>query len=314
MTVATSLQALIKADAHVHHIMDDAEQTPLHSAARSGCAGAVRALLAAGSKLNPLAITEEFDENGDPISHVAASTLHSAAAAGQTKCLEILIEAAKAAGVSLDAADSFQRTAMHVAAAAGHVECVSALVAAGANANRPNLWGATALYCATQRRHSGVAVSMIDLGADVSAADNRGLTPLHLAARVGDVTLARALVAAGANMAAAAKRVGTPLALAAQTSNTAVAEFLVAAGAPLGSLAEAFTRYDQSVQCALAVCVRLRVLAAVCSMHKFGAQQVAADVLGEALAPDCVSNILCKSFQCEERFLRLLLNIEVGSC
>jgi ankyrin repeat protein len=60
-------------------------------------------------------------EGGDEAQHVS-SALHAAAASGHVDCLKLLLAAGGPAACTLQ--DGFDRTPLHVAAAAGHVDCV----------------------------------------------------------------------------------------------------------------------------------------------------------------------------------------------
>ncbi|GIL63275.1 hypothetical protein Vafri_17378 [Volvox africanus] len=89
-------------------------------------------------------------------------------------------------------------TPLHLAAAAGQVECVRLLVGAGAPLEaREKEGGLTPLHVAVQSRQLEVVEALIAEGADRTSPDNRGLTPLHTAAQLGPAgaPLLRALLA-----------------------------------------------------------------------------------------------------------------------
>jgi ankyrin repeat protein len=314
--MTSSLQELMKSEPEVQHLMDDAEQTPLHSAARSGSAACVRTLLAAGSRIKPTA-ADAVAAEGEPAGRIA-SPLHSAAAAGRVDCLAILTQAAGAAGVSLDVVDSFGRTPLHLAAAAGATECVRALLAAGADADAQNVWGAVPLHFAVKQGRTATAVSMIGALADTAVADNQGVTPLHLAAGAGNVAIVKALIEQKADINVTGKRVGAPLALAVESNHVETSEALVTAGASLSCIQEHFAgsnkaAMDHGVRSAVLGCVRAISTAAVGSVQRCAAAEAAAGRLGAPVCMDVCDAILCKVFDVEESFLRLLLNTAAGS-
>lgn len=121
-------------------------------------------------------------------------------------------------------ADSLSgRTALHVAAAGGHVRCARLLLAgAGAGSGRSKLvnraasggGGVTALHLAALHGHADCVHLLVDERADVAAptlpctaapmaAIGAGSAPLHYAAAGGEVRCCQILVARGADRAAA---------------------------------------------------------------------------------------------------------------
>jgi uncharacterized protein len=72
-------------------------------------------------------------------------------------------------------------TALVLAAREGCFECVTELVAAGADVNQKTLYGWTPLLTATQNRHYKIGAWLLDHGADPNQANNGGWNPLYLA-------------------------------------------------------------------------------------------------------------------------------------
>jgi ankyrin repeat protein len=135
----------------------------------------------------------------------------------------------------LDAgADPNDGVTLPMAASAGDIPVLEALVARGARVDQP--WatdGATALYAILNwSRTPDGAVWLLEHGADPNAvfAEN-GETPLHAVARSWDVRLAEAMVAHGADIARRRVDGRTPYAVAELNGNRAVAEWLLAHGA-----------------------------------------------------------------------------------
>jgi ankyrin repeat protein len=72
-------------------------------------------------------------------------------------------------------------TAMVFAAREGCFDCVTELVAAGADVNQKTLYGWTPLLTATQNRHYKIGAWLLDHGANPNLANNGGWNPLYLA-------------------------------------------------------------------------------------------------------------------------------------
>jgi ankyrin repeat protein len=122
------------------------------------------------------------------------------------------------------------------AAAAGDVERVRTLLAAGADCNVRNGDGATALMLAAHAGNLEMVRTLVDAGADVNAVDERGWGPLMKAAYNADLDrgfadVVQALIYAGANVEAPIGYGVRPLMLAAGYGETAVVETLLRAGA-----------------------------------------------------------------------------------
>lgn len=86
---------------------------------------------------------------------------------------------------------------IHLAASAGHVTAVTALLAAGASANATSTDGATPLHQAANR---DVVHSLFDAGADVDARCRHGKTPLLWASSYGRTEAVEGLLAVGADV------------------------------------------------------------------------------------------------------------------
>lgn len=101
----------------------------------------------------------------------------------------------------VDARDG--QTALHVAAAAGHVQLVAALLDAGAEPNASSRDGKTALHLAASRSEA-VSRCLLDRGGLPEAKDESGITPLMSALAARADTVAALLLDRGADASAMA--------------------------------------------------------------------------------------------------------------
>ena len=108
------------------------------------------------------------------------------------------------------------RTALHYAAAYGHVEVCVALADAGADVNAQDEDGETPLHYAIRRNQPAAAEFLLEQDADTELRNAYGRTPLLLVAReTGKVEMARLLIAAGADVNTMDRFGAPPLGLAA---------------------------------------------------------------------------------------------------
>lgn len=127
-------------------------------------------------------------------------SLFEAAALGETEVLQAhLLDSPAAVGAI--SADGFRP--LHLASFFGRKAAVRLLLERGAdpNAITENVTGATALHTAAAAGHVGVAALLIRCGANVNALRSDRLTPLHAAAATGNAKLVTALLEAGAGWA-----------------------------------------------------------------------------------------------------------------
>ncbi|XP_037460329.1 probable E3 ubiquitin-protein ligase XBOS36 isoform X2 [Triticum dicoccoides] len=195
----------------------------LAAAARDGDAAEVRRLLAADPGL--ARCTATFGNLSSPL-HLAATKGHhetplmQACRSGHWEVVQTVL----AFRCNVWKADGLTgRTALHAAAAGGHVRCARLLLAdaagagegAGARyANRAAGGGVTALHLAALHGHVDCVHLLVDEGASLDAqtlpcaaapmaAIGAGSTPLHYAASGGEVRCCQVLVSRGADRMAA---------------------------------------------------------------------------------------------------------------
>ena len=146
-----------------------------------------------------------------------------------------VVRAMPLVAVLLDAgADPNDGVTLPMAASAGDIPVLEALLAHGANVNQR--WasdGSPSLYAILgwSRTPAG-AIWLLEHGADANAVfAGNGEAPLHAVARAWDAPLAQAMVAHGADISRARADGRTPYAVAELAGNRAVADWLLAQGA-----------------------------------------------------------------------------------
>ena len=154
------------------------------------------------------------------------SAFFEEAGQGNLEVVKLFVEA----GMSVNARDHNDYTALHWAAARDRLETVKYLVGAGADVNTRDEDGDTVLHSAAFWGNLAVVEFLVGAGADVNATENIGETVLHRSARFSLLEMVKFLVGVGADVNAANKYGWTPLHLAA-TKDLEMVEFLVGAGA-----------------------------------------------------------------------------------
>ncbi|KAF9766838.1 hypothetical protein IL306_000691 [Fusarium sp. DS 682] len=177
---------LIKAGANVNRYFKRYTEklTPLYAASMKGHLSIMRLLLDAGATVD-----DEADNLGTPFlvavseGQVEAANLLLDAGAdlqarNQSNNYPVLMVASDRGhlnvvkalldrpGVDVNAHGSFAYTALHAAAASGHLEVVNHLINAGANINDVGGYYGSALQAAAYKGHQAVAEKLLDVGAD----------------------------------------------------------------------------------------------------------------------------------------------------
>ena len=133
------------------------------------------------------------------------TALHVAAANSSYEIARLLIEE----GADLNARDNFGFTPVH--SAVDDFRMVRILIDAGADARAVSKSGFSALGLATQGNHISAAEKLIDAGADVNHRDGYGRTPLFHTAKCNNVRGVELLMRAGADPSIADHRGQTAL-------------------------------------------------------------------------------------------------------
>eukprot|EP00127_Corallochytrium_limacisporum_P006196 Clim_evm13s221 gene=Clim_evmTU13s221 len=151
-----AVKLLVERGAHI-----DAEDrwkgTPIADAIRSGHQSVVDYLLSVGAQLPP---RESFGQITDSMD--ASALLLIAATKNDTIRMRELLRA----GVDPSAPDYDRRTALHLAAAEGNMDCCKILVEAGADINAKDRWGGTPLRDAQSGQHNAVKEYLMGHGAE----------------------------------------------------------------------------------------------------------------------------------------------------
>ncbi len=126
--------------------------------------------------------------------------------------------------------DSRGGTPLHYAAESGSIEAMRLLIAAGADVNAANAFGATPLMFAAGQPEK--AALLLSRGANVNARSKTGRTPLLLAAiHSGNAAIVKMLLDRGAQTGVRDDSKMTPLIAAAYANDTASIRLLIHAGA-----------------------------------------------------------------------------------
>ncbi|WP_343289084.1 ankyrin repeat domain-containing protein [Wolbachia endosymbiont of Encarsia formosa] len=102
--------------------------------------------------------------------------LHTAAACGNTRIVEVLIEN----DAYVNAGDGIRNTPLHVAAENNNVEIVDALLNRGADVNVKNCHGYAPLHIAVAKNNIVMVDALLNRGADTNIRNDKGYTPLQL--------------------------------------------------------------------------------------------------------------------------------------
>ena len=180
---------------------------------------------------------------GASVTALGPSNLLAAVQAGDAATVVELLNAGVAPDVTEEDRRHGTRTALHLAAEAGHPQVTEALLRAGAQVNTPIVDGSTpfdrtALHLAAARGHHEVAKVLLAHGAAVDAQtrawDGPGETPLALAAEAGHAQVIGILAAAGAELTGPEDSL-RPLTTAAGAGHGAAVRELVKHGAPVAA-------------------------------------------------------------------------------
>ncbi|KAL6059479.1 Lateral signaling target protein 2 [Balamuthia mandrillaris] len=161
--------------------------------------------------------------------------IHVAADKGHTDIIDLLLE--RLPSLLHKTSSKGDMTALHHAAACGHLHTVRRLLELGADPNAANRPGNTPLIMAASSGHEEVVSLLIEKGADVNKHCHRdGFTALHSAACFGYPAIAKRLLSAGAELNATFDPfLHTPLHLASAKGQLEMVQLLLDYGAEVNA-------------------------------------------------------------------------------
>ncbi|NXX18556.1 UACA protein, partial [Podargus strigoides] len=158
------------------------------------------------------------------------SAFHVVASKGNLDCLNtILIH-----GADITATDAAGRNALHLAAKYGHALCLQKLLQYNCPTENVDLQGRTALHDAAMSDCSSSIQLLCDHGASVNSKDGDGRTPLVLATQMCRPTVCQLLIDRGADVNARDKQKRTALMLGCEYGCKDAVEVLLRNGADVG--------------------------------------------------------------------------------
>jgi len=199
------------------------DKTPLMLASTAGHSTVVQVLLEAGAdpnmtdrgaEANP--VSKSLLEHTDPKSmlsmgsRLGRTALMMAAGAGHTPIVQQLLQA----GVDPNRKDDVDYTALALAAENNRLATVQLLVATGAEVDRAVTYGNTPLILACEKGAVEVAQFLLTQGADIAKTNRDRWTALMNAAAAGNAPLVRLLIERGADVNAVSSEGTTAIALA----------------------------------------------------------------------------------------------------
>jgi hypothetical protein len=130
-----------------------------------------------------------------PMAHERSMKLHAAVAANDIKILRRLL----AAGADVDIRDRFGAAPLHAAAGSANVEICGILLSAGADVNATDVRDQAPLHYAVGVGAAKVCAILLANGANVNIRGYDGRSPLHIAADRKNEGLCKILLDAGAD-------------------------------------------------------------------------------------------------------------------
>ncbi|KAM6395876.1 ankyrin repeat domain-containing protein 24 [Rhynochetos jubatus] len=131
--------------------------------------------------------------------------------------------------------DSEGKSAFHLAAMRGNVDCLDAMLAHGVDAMTKDSSGYTALHLASKHGHPQCVSKLLQASCPVDVADGSGRTALHHAAVSGCISCSEILCDFKAPLNTKDKDGSTPLILAAKMSHSELCRYLLHRGAAVNS-------------------------------------------------------------------------------
>ncbi|XP_006866598.1 PREDICTED: uveal autoantigen with coiled-coil domains and ankyrin repeats isoform X2 [Chrysochloris asiatica] len=160
------------------------------------------------------------------------SAFHVVASKGNLECLNAIL----LHGVDITASDTAGRNALHLAAKYGHALCLQKLLQYNCPTEHTDLQGRTALHDAAMADCPSSIQLLCDHGASVNAKDGDGRTPLVLATQMCRPTICQMLIDRGADINSRDKQNRTALMLGCEYGCKDAVEVLIKNGADVSLL------------------------------------------------------------------------------
>ncbi|XP_045922315.1 ankycorbin isoform X2 [Micropterus dolomieu] len=160
------------------------------------------------------------------------SALHVAATRGQTDCLSVIL----AHGADLSVTDAAGLNPLHLAAKNSHIECCKKLIQSKCPIDAVDSSGKAALHHAAVSGNIQTVQLLCELKSPINLKDADGLTPLLLSAKHAHAEVCSTLLDCGAEVNASDNSGRTALMLASESNSVSVVEVLVQRGADLSAV------------------------------------------------------------------------------
>ncbi|XP_070780503.1 ankycorbin [Enoplosus armatus] len=160
------------------------------------------------------------------------SALHVAAARGQTDCLSVIL----AHGADLSITDAAGFNPLHLAVKNNHIECCKKLIQSKCPVDAVDSSGKAALHHAAASGNIQTVQLLCELKSPINLKDADGLTPLLLSAKHAHAEVCSTLLDCGAEVNASDNSGRTALMLASESNAVSVVEVLVQRGADLSAV------------------------------------------------------------------------------
>lgn len=176
-------------------------------------------------------------------------------------------------GASATKQDSEGKTAFHLAATKGHVECLRVMVTHGVDVTAQDTAGHSALHLAAKNSHHECVRKLLQSKCPAESIDNSGKTALHYAAAQGCLQAVQALCEHKSPLNLKDLDGNIPLLLAVQSGHSEICRFLLDHGADVNSR-------DKNGRTALMVACEIGSSNTVEALIKKGADLTLVDSLG----------------------------------